>query len=312
MKTLTLVLAAGSLLAASSVATAGPSFTHNKAKSKDRPVMLSGVTDNPFSDNFDSYQAGTGIAGQGSWLLWDPISTDATVVNNVSSSAPNSLRLDAASDVVQVLDVTSGKWRISMDTYIPLNNNFGIGYFIGLNTFAIPSGPYNWSLQIQFNAATGMVRNVDDVLGLSEPIVYDTWVPLVVEVDLDNDRHNVWYNNVQITTDRSWTDGASGLGTLRIQCWDFYSQSLNDFYYDNIVFEEVGSGCYPNCDGSTIPPILNVDDFTCFINSFAVAQGLPHAQQITDYANCDGSTIAPVLNVDDFTCFINAFATGCP
>jgi hypothetical protein len=70
--------------------------------------------------------------------------------------------------------------------------------------------------------------------------------------------------------------------------------------------------CYPNCDHSTTPPILNVDDFTCFINEFASASALPQAQQITHYANCDGSTAAPVLNVDDFTCFINRYATGCP
>jgi hypothetical protein len=70
--------------------------------------------------------------------------------------------------------------------------------------------------------------------------------------------------------------------------------------------------CYPNCDGSTIPPVLNVQDFACFINEFAAAQALPHAQQVTHYANCDNSTTAPVLNVEDFTCFINKFAQGCP
>jgi hypothetical protein len=29
------------------------------------------------------------------------------------------------------------------------------------------------------------------------------------------------------------------------------------------------TSCYPNCDGSTTPPILNVLDFTCFLNRFA-------------------------------------------
>jgi uncharacterized membrane protein len=70
--------------------------------------------------------------------------------------------------------------------------------------------------------------------------------------------------------------------------------------------------CTANCDNSTTIPVLNVDDFTCFINQFAAAAALPHAQQLTHYANCDGSTIAPALNVDDFTCFINRFAQGCP
>jgi hypothetical protein len=61
--------------------------------------------------------------------------------------------------------------------------------------------------------------------------------------------------------------------------------------------------CYANCDASTIPPVLNVLDFNCFLNRFATAH---------PYANCDGSTAAPVLNVLDFNCFLNRFAAGCP
>ena len=61
--------------------------------------------------------------------------------------------------------------------------------------------------------------------------------------------------------------------------------------------------CYANCDGSTTTPVLNVNDFTCFLNRFAAGDA---------YANCDGSTTVPVLNVNDFTCFLNKFAAGCP
>ena len=60
--------------------------------------------------------------------------------------------------------------------------------------------------------------------------------------------------------------------------------------------------CYANCDGSTTAPILNVADFTCFLNRFAAGDS---------YANCDGSTTPPTLNVADFTCFLNRFAAGC-
>jgi hypothetical protein len=81
--------------------------------------------------------------------------------------------------------------------------------------------------------------------------------------------------------------------------------------WDNIIFQTVTS-CYANCDNSTTPPILNVEDFSCFINQFAAGTQLPHQQQLTHYANCDNSTTAPVLNVEDFSCFINKFAQGCP
>jgi hypothetical protein len=61
--------------------------------------------------------------------------------------------------------------------------------------------------------------------------------------------------------------------------------------------------CYANCDNSTVAPVLNVGDFTCFLQRFAAGES---------YANCDSSTVAPVLNVGDFTCFLQRFAQGCP
>ncbi len=64
-----------------------------------------------------------------------------------------------------------------------------------------------------------------------------------------------------------------------------------------------GGGCYANCDNSTTAPILNVADFTCFLQRFAGGES---------YANCDNSTTPPVLNVADFTCFLQSFAAGCP
>jgi hypothetical protein len=49
--------------------------------------------------------------------------------------------------------------------------------------------------------------------------------------------------------------------------------------------------------------VLNVNDFTCFLNNYAAG---------FSSANCDASTIAPTLNVNDFTCFLNLYAAGCP
>jgi hypothetical protein len=82
-------------------------------------------------------------------------------------------------------------------------------------------------------------------------------------------------------------------------------------YFDTWSCEQPPAPCYPNCDTSTNPPILTIDDFLCFINEFAAASTLPPAQQVTHYANCDGNTTEPILTVDDFICFINAFAEGC-
>ena len=60
--------------------------------------------------------------------------------------------------------------------------------------------------------------------------------------------------------------------------------------------------CYANCDGSTVSPVLNANDFQCFLDAFAAN---------SSYANCDGSTVGPVLNANDFQCFLDMFAGGC-
>jgi hypothetical protein len=68
------------------------------------------------------------------------------------------------------------------------------------------------------------------------------------------------------------------------------------------VRAQVPAVCYVNCDDSTTPPMLNVQDFGCFLNRFASGD---------TFANCDGSNLPPILNVLDFACFINRFAGGC-
>jgi hypothetical protein len=57
--------------------------------------------------------------------------------------------------------------------------------------------------------------------------------------------------------------------------------------------------CYGNCDASTVTPVLNVDDFVCFLSRFAAAD---------PWADC---THDQALNVDDLVCFQSSFAAGC-
>jgi hypothetical protein len=90
---------------------------------------------------------------------------------------------------------------------------------------------------------------------------------------------------------------------------DLANGTLHDCNGNGIPDEcEIAAGvpvicsCYANCDGSTSPPVLTVNDFVCFQARFAAGDS---------YANCDGSTSAPVLTVNDFVCFQSRFAAGC-
>ncbi len=61
-----------------------------------------------------------------------------------------------------------------------------------------------------------------------------------------------------------------------------------------------GPACSADLNGDGA---LTVADINMFLNFFAARD---------PRANCDASTTVPVLNMLDFTCFLNAFATGCP
>jgi hypothetical protein len=112
----------------------------------------------------------------------------------------------------------------------------------------------------------------------------------------------------------TWRQNTMAISTLR-----FWSRDqMLTFSYGTVtapafrVTVMEPSGCYANCDNSTTPPVLNVEDFVCFINEFSQGLALPAPQQIGHYANCDNSTTEPVLNVEDFICFIDQFSQGCP
>lgn len=111
----------------------------------------------------------------------------------------------------------------------------------------------------------------------------------------------------------SWTPlGAGASGTVRsMTIWN-NRLAVGGFFFSAGGIASPGLAfwgcpqpepCYPNCDSSTAAPVLNVGDFSCFLNAFTT--GSP-------YANCDGSSVAPALNVRDFQCFLNRFAEGCP
>ncbi|MEX2219080.1 MAG: hypothetical protein WD749_10015 [Phycisphaerales bacterium] len=91
--------------------------------------------------------------------------------------------------------------------------------------------------------------------------------------------------------------------TLRIEAETLAGPGITNFFVDDVSIVSPPPACYANCDGSTTAPVLNVQDFGCFLTRYAAGEA---------YANCDQSTQPPVLNVQDFGCFLTQYAAGCP
>ncbi len=206
-----------------------------------------------WSDNFDTYALGSGLHGQGDWHGWDGnVTADAYVSNVQSLSAPHSVSVAAASDIVhEYSGYTSGVWAFTTWQYIP-SGFTGTTYFILLNTYN-NGGPYNWSTQIQFNYTNGRVIFDPDAVWL--PMIRDQWVELKVVIDLNANLQTVFYGGTQLIQ-KSWTEGNSGGGALNIAAVDLYANNASPVYYDDMSLAPPpppppeGACCFP--DGSCV------------------------------------------------------------
>ncbi|MGE4618552.1 MAG: hypothetical protein AAEJ04_01945 [Planctomycetota bacterium] len=240
-------------------------------------------------DDFESYAVGSTIAGQGSWQTWDfDPNVDSDVVDTFALSGlpigSNALELSPADDIVRTFGgLTGGAFSFTSQTYIP-SGQAGNYYFILLNTYDGSGSGYNWSGQITMNDATGEVSadNVSGGIGTfaATPIVYDTWVEVQVDVDLDAVAidpttgaptagigvYQAFYNGAPIVTDGEWTL----TGQQAMQCLDLYNGGNGIFYYDTVQIECIGScGCLPFDEFNVSIDCVTNDvtmDWTSFLN----------------------------------------------
>lgn len=213
-------------------------------------LCATAVNAQSWSDNFDTYTAGASVVGLGGWEEWGP-GAGANVESAQALSPLNSIDVVGGTDLVhQYPGVTSGKWVYRTMQYIP-SSYVGESYFILLNTYDGVTASYDWSVQVEFDAALGIVEGD---MGASNngtaDIVFDTWVEIKVFIDLDNDLTEFFYNGEQVGPAYSWTGGVFGAGTgaLNLGAVDLYANSATSVYYDDMElyefeFETFGSGC---------------------------------------------------------------------
>jgi hypothetical protein len=191
-------------------------------------TILPVVAQAQWSDGFESYAVGSSLHGQGGWIGWlnDPAAT-AYVSNLYAHGGSNSVAITGLSDLVhRYSGSTTGLWTYTTWQYIP-SNFTGQTYFILLNTYGATQ---NWSAEVNFT--NGLVSTTF-VPGASLPLIYNQWVEIRVEIDLDADMQFFFYGgNLLYAT--SWTEGASGGGVLNIAAVDLYANGASPVYYDDM------------------------------------------------------------------------------
>jgi len=191
-----------------------------------------------WSENFDSYANGSQAIGQGGWQGWGGDTTvSGLVTNSPSFSGPNSVRIYGTaltsgnySDLVhQFSGYTNGQWVFSARQYIPTGTT-GTNFFILLDNYADPDGPFNWAIQTSFNLTAGTLKE-EQGTSSTRTILRDQWVELRYEIDLTANTVSAFYNGTNFST-HVWQTGENGLNEIR--AIDLYSDVSGPVFYDDL------------------------------------------------------------------------------
>jgi len=181
-----------------------------------------------FSEDFESYAAGSALHGQGGWKGWDnTASAGAPTSGSYAVSGSNSVEIVSAADLVHEFDITGGRWEFSIMQYIP-SGTTGTSWFILLNTYS-DGGSNDWSVQTQFNLGNGAITTQYDGSAAAD-IVYDQWVEIKCVIDLDDNTVDEYYNGVFFST-HQWDGDLHNT----LQAIDLFGNSASSIYYDDIV-----------------------------------------------------------------------------
>ncbi len=185
-----------------------------------------------WADNFDSYALGSGLHGQGGWEGWegDP-AWDAIVTDVQAYTAPHSLACIPTTDIVQGFAETSGEWIMTGYMYIPTGST-GEQYFIMLNSYWPNTN--DWSIQVLFDSDAGTVT--DTMASAITTIIYDTWVQVRVEINLDVNVYDFFYNEVFLASFAWQTTGVNEIAAL-----DIFSNGGSTIYWDDFTLVSGGA-----------------------------------------------------------------------
>lgn len=181
-----------------------------------------------FSEDFESYPAGDALHGRGGWKGWDnDPAAGAPTSDKHAYSGRNSVEVIGSADLVHEFKLAGGRYEFSAMQYIPKGST-GESYFILLNQYA-DNGVKDWSVQLKFNLATGVVTAEAQGDGATTNILYDRWVELRFFIDLGKNTCEWHYAGALIAT-HEWDDNEHGT----LQAIDLYGNGASSVYYDDI------------------------------------------------------------------------------
>lgn len=199
-----------------------------------------------YSDDFESYTAGDGIALQeGNWWdTWtgDPGSEEDPIVSDAYAyQGTKSVQVAGTNDgVIEFADLTTGRYRIEFYIMVPEGK---LGYYNIMQNFNPAGTGLVWGMQTMFKDGVMTI----DGMGYGA-VTYNytpgTWFKVQHFIDLNSDWVDMYIDDVLVHA-YQWSKGVSGTGTLnKLDAFDFFAwddegTGTPEYYMDNFLIEEV-------------------------------------------------------------------------
>jgi len=236
-----------------------------------------------FFDDFEAYTSGTQLTIQNStdWTTWSGGTgtvEDPFVTNAQAYSGSNSVVIAQNNNLVKIFaasPITTGTWVLSWKMYIASGQ---AGYFNTLADFAGSSSTY--AMQAYFNVGGGGTLDAGGTSAATFNYSYNTWMPVEVLVNLDNDMAEFWLNGSMIY---SWQYTLGAFGTTipkQLDANNFFGATANDeMYFDDYSVSTCTAGVLGDVNG---------DGFTNSTDALIIQSydaGIPVPQPLLDRIN---------------------------
>lgn len=185
-------------------------------------------------EDFESYSLGA-LTPQSDWENWNTSVEDPSqVVFALGDDNKYAVAVAGVADPSPDTDLvhpftgySSGKWTFTTEQYIPSSSTTGTHYFILMNSYP---ADLNWSVQLPFNLASGLLNDDYQAGDENVVIVRDKWIQLRFDIDLDANTVDSYYDGTKFST-HSWTTD----GKHEIQALDLYpaGDDVSVVFYDN-------------------------------------------------------------------------------
>ena len=198
-----------------------------------------------FSDNFDSYTAGQKLCSQNNtdWTTWSNTpgsAEDAVISTEQANSASNSLKITGTNDIIyRFSNQTSGVFDIDFFYYVPSS---GSGAYFNVQHYYNPG--VEWAFEcFLYNSGTGYITIGGNNTNFNYPS--NTWFPVKIHVDLDNNSASLTVNGTSVTTWTFSNTSENTGGICQLGSVNFYAGAPNNasgtYYVDDFVFTEISA-----------------------------------------------------------------------